>query len=185
MFALTGLALVGHAPAARAQPETGESLEYSVKASYLLNFAVYVSWPAEAFASPESPIVIGILGEDPFGRVLDETAARRRGVDQRKVEIRRWRDPAEVADVHLLFISRAERARLPVVLPPFRNRPILTVGECDDFLKNGGGINLVVAEDRVLFEVNLEATNAAGLKVSSKMLSLAKAVVRRKPRSEP
>lgn len=152
--------------------------EYEVKAAFLLNFTRYVTWPQSAFAEPEEPLVIGILGQDPFGALIDETVAGRLGDGGRPIEVRRLSEPAAAAACHIVFISRAERHQA-ALLESLDSRAILTVGESERFLRDGGGINLSIDRNsRVSFEVNLEATDRAGLTLSLHMLNLADRVLR-------
>lgn len=179
---LLGL-LAGRASVAAQAPAEGPgSLEYRVKAAYLLNFARYVDWPTEAFSSPDSPLEIGILGDDPFGNILEETVAGRTA-NGREIVVRRYREAKKVAS-QLVFIGRGEAPRMGELVGAFAGRPVLTVGESPGFFEHGGGINLVIVEETVRFEVNLEVTETAGLKVSSRMLGLAKAIVHRRPGEE-
>jgi hypothetical protein len=146
--------------------------EYEVKAGMLLNFTRYVDWPNETFAGPESPVVIGILGDDPFGDIIDETVEGRTS-DGRPVKISRFRSTNDVKDCHLLFISYAERRRQKSYLSKLAGQPVLTVGESDGFLEAGGGINLLLVRDRIKFEVNRRDTLSVGIRVSSRILALA------------
>lgn len=152
--------------------------EYEVKAALLLRFATYVDWPGDTLPQPGKAFVIGILGDDPFGELIDETVARRAS-DDRPVEVRRLERVEQAEECQIVFISRAERHRQADLLAALNGHAILTVGESERFLRDGGGINLVVGRDsRVKLEVNLAATDRAGLKLSSRMLSLAQRVIR-------
>jgi hypothetical protein len=154
------------------QPVYDPAPEYDVKANMLLHFTRYVKWPAETFSGPDSPVVIGILGHDPFGDIIDETVAGRTS-DGRPVKISRFRSINDVKDCHLLFISYYERRRQKTYLSRLAGQPVLTVGESDGFLEAGGGINLLIVKDRVKFEVNRRDTLKVGIRVSSRMLQLA------------
>jgi hypothetical protein len=174
VFALTlGVAVVS--VTSGAQLRYGP-LEAEVKAAYLLNFTRYVEWPVESFSDAKAPMVIGVLGHDPLGRTLDRTIDGRTSAG-REVVVRRIERPADAVSCHLIFISHAEEEHLAELLRPLAGRPILTVGESDRFFDLGGGINLVIVEESVRFKVNLRSTQAAGLRVSSRMLALAIEVV--------
>jgi hypothetical protein len=149
--------------------------EYQVKAVFLFNFAQFVDWPAEAFADSRAPLVIGVLGEDPFGGFLDQTVSAER-LGGRPFEVRRYRAVDEVAACHILFISRPAGERLDEVLASLRNRPILTVSDLDGFAKRGGMIRLLTDKGRIRLEVNLEGVQAAHLTISSKLLRVAEVV---------
>jgi len=152
--------------------------EYEVKAAYLVNFARYVTWPGESFDKPDDPIVICVLGQDPFGDYLDRTIAGKE-INGHPLVAERLDRVEEAAGCHLVFVARSERYRETALLAALRGRPLLTVGESDRFVHDGGAINMSLSSDnRVQFEVNLDITSHAGLKVNSTMLSLAKAVHR-------
>jgi hypothetical protein len=168
----TLLLLVSAAPLAA---QAARPSEYQVKAVFLFNFAQFVDWPAEAFADSRAPLVIGVLGEDPFGGFLDQTVSAER-LGGRPFEVRRYRAVDEVAACHILFINRPAGERLDEVLASLRNRPILTVSDLDGFAKRGGMIRLLTDKGRIRLEVNLEAAQAAHLTISSKLLRVAEVV---------
>jgi hypothetical protein len=147
----------------------GDRLEYQVKAAFLFNFLKFVEWPASAANSPTW--VIGVLGRDPFGEVLDETV-RGKVVNGRAVEIRRYARPADAKDCNILFIGRAEFERVGMTARP----GLLTVGEAPAFLKSGGMINFYLEDNRVRFEIRASAAHDAGLHVSSQLLKLGRAL---------
>lgn len=148
--------------------------EYAVKAAYLFHFAKFVEWPGDAFAGAASPIVICVLGEDPFGDALE--ALDGKTVNGRPIVIRYAATLGTLTRCHLLFVSASERTILPKVLQATKDWSLLTVGDRNGFARDGGIINLVKTEDRVGFEINLEAARRARLKISSKLLALAKIV---------
>ena len=149
--------------------------EYQLKAVFLFNFAQFVEWPAVAFPNSETPLVIGILGEDPFGPYLDETV-RGETVHDRPLVVRRFRSVAEITTCHILFISRREDRRLKGILDSLRGRSILTVSDADGFARRGGMIRFVTDHHRIRFRINLEAARAANLTLSSKLLRPAEIV---------
>lgn len=149
------------------------SLEYSVKGAFLFKFAAFVEWPGTKFPAAGAPLVIGILGEDPFGLMLDKVV-RDRTILERPVVIRRMLSPIDTKSVHVLFISRSETERWPELLPNLRGSQVLTVGEFEPN-SNGVVINFVVG-NRVRFDVDLEAASHSGLKLSSKLLQVARSV---------
>ncbi|MBL9216250.1 MAG: YfiR family protein [Opitutaceae bacterium] len=165
-----GLAF-GAGPALPAPP----SREYQVKAVFLFNFAQFVDWPPAAFPSAGSPLVIGVLGEDPFGAALDD-AVRGETVASRPLAVRRFRRPADIAECHILFVSRPASARLGEVLAALDGRAVLTVGEADDFAARGGMIHFVTDKSRTRLRINLDAARNAGLTLSSKLLRPAEIV---------
>jgi len=155
--------------------------EYQVKAVFLYNFAEFVEWPPGAFDDSHSPLIIGILGEDPFGAYLDE-AVRDATVNSRPMAIRRFRRVEDVTACHILFIGLSEPAQLREALSGLKGRSILTVGEADGFSQLGGMIRFVVENNRIRLRINLDAAKAAGLSISSKLLRPATIVSMRRVR---
>jgi hypothetical protein len=149
--------------------------EYQVKAVFLFNFAQFVEWPPRAFADSDTPLVIGILGEDPFGSYLDETIKGER-VNNRPLEVQRYRRVEDITTCHILFVSRSESGRLDQTLANLKDRNILTVGDTDDFVRRGGTIQLANAQNRVRLLINPNAAKAASLTISSKLLRAAELV---------
>jgi hypothetical protein len=151
-----------------ASPASGEcSLEYRVKAAFLFNFLKFVEWPPGASGAPW---VIGLLGPDPFGDLLEETV-RGKTLSGRSIEVRRFARPGDVKDCQILFMSRAESdrmARQPIPAP----QGVLTVGESPGFLQSGGAVNFYLEDNRVHFEIKPSVARAAGLRVSSQLLKL-------------
>ena len=164
-----GLLLLG---ALRVSAQTTPSKEYQIKAVFLFNFAQFVEWPPAAFASANSPIVIGVLGENPFGAYLDETV-RDEKVNNRPLEVQRYRRVDEIKTCHVLFISRSEANRLEQILVSLKDRSILIVGDGDDFVQRGGMIRLATAQNKVRLIINVDAAKAANLTISSKLLRAA------------
>jgi hypothetical protein len=146
--------------------------EYQLKAAFLFNFAKFIEWPPEAFAEKESPFIIGILGDNPFGKELERTILGKT-VNGRMLEIRTFDSPAEAKKCHILFIGSSENKRLPEVLDNLHGTSVLTVSDWVHFTKNGGMINFVLESNRIRFRINDQAARGAGLKISSKLLNLA------------
>jgi hypothetical protein len=169
------LVLILLAAAAAAGADARKDLEYQVKAAFLFNFAKFVEWPADAFAKPQDPVAICILGTDPFGESLDQLV-RGETVNGRPLVVRRPRQFLEVRECQILFLAAEERAHQSKILSVVEGASILTVGEGDGFLADGGVIRFVLEENRVRFEVNLAAAEASRLKLSSKLLRLARSV---------
>jgi hypothetical protein len=176
--ALPGLAvlgvLLGFAGPGPAET-TPADLEYEVKAAFLFNFAKFVEWPPDAFPDPATPVTICIVGEDPFGQGLD-AVVEGETLNGRRLAVRRLRDLLQARDCHVLFVSRSEKERLPALLAGLRSGGVLTVGEGDGFLEQGGMIRFVLEQNRVRFDINLDAAEHARLKLSSKLLRLARVV---------
>jgi hypothetical protein len=151
------------------------SKEYQVKAIFLFNFAQFVEWPAGAFVDPQKPLIIGVLGEDPFGAYLDDTV-RGEKVNGRPLAVERYRRMDEVKTCHILFISRSETARLKQVLDGLKARTILSVCDIDEFCRHGGMIQFATEKGKIRLKINMEAAKAAHLKISSKLLRTAEIV---------
>jgi hypothetical protein len=149
--------------------------EYQVKAAYLFNFLKFVEYPNESFADPLAPIVIGVVGDDPFGSALPQVVTGKT-VQGRDLVIRNYRDGEELRGAHILFISASEKKRLPMIFSNLHGSSVLTVADMEGFLDAGGMIQFLNENDRVRFAINLDATTQARLKLSSKLLSLAKVV---------
>jgi hypothetical protein len=147
--------------------------EYQVKAAYLFNFLKFVEYPSEAFADPLAPIVVGVVGEDPFGSALPQVVTGKT-VAGRDLVIRLYRPGEDLRGAHILFISASERKRLPVILSSLRGSSVLTVSDTVGFLDAGGMIQFLNENDRVRFAINMDSTSRAKLKMSSKLLSLAR-----------
>ena len=147
--------------------------EYEVKAAFLHTFAQFTEWPPESFASPNAPLIIGIVGDYPFGRILDD-ALKEEPIHGRTTVVRRMERGESLRSCHVVFVSSSERRQLPQILAEIKGANVLTVSEIDRFGYFGGIITLSMEGPRVRFEINLKAAEQARLKISSKLLKLAK-----------
>lgn len=172
------LALTGFFQTAIPVAAQGNTLsEYQVKALFLYNFAKYIQWPPEAFPSSGSPITIGIVGNDNFGSDLPNMVNGKM-VDGRPFVIKHLSANDDFQGCQILFISNSESANLGVIFGKVGTLPILTVGEDDSFLANGGIVNFVLKNGNVRLEINLVSSDKARLKISSRLLSVADTVKR-------
>ena len=146
--------------------------EYQLKAAFVYNFAKFVEWPPPAFGDATAPMVIGILGESPIRGDLDR-AIRDKTINNRPLVIKEPHSAAEWTNCHILFISTSEKKRLPEILGSLHGASVLTVSETDGFTQTGGMINFVSEGNKIRFQINEAAAKNAGLKISSKLLSLA------------
>ena len=178
-LALAGLLWSQARVPTRTAPD-GSSLEYQVKAAYLLNFTRYVDWPTGAFEAPGVPMTICVLGRDPFGSVLDATV-RGKVTQGRPLSVRRIQTARGASACHLVFVSQETWRNRGELLDSLRTKGLLTVGESDQFAQQGGVIGFVIQDETVRFVVNADARDQAGLRISSRMLSLAAAVYGRRP----
>ena len=181
LIAILGMTLNG-TPLAYAQTgDAPDSSEYLIKAGFIYNFAKFVEWPSGAFAQPDSPIVIGVLGTDPFGSVLDRLVQDKK-IGQRGFVVRRYKwgkdlkDLKDLRDCKILFVSASEKAHADEIIQLVKWLPILTVGETPGFAEHGGVIRFTVEDNRVRFEVNVDAAHQADLNISSRLLTLAKII---------
>lgn len=149
--------------------------EYQVKAAFLYNFTKFIEWPAKAFNAESSTFVIGVIGKDPFGSNIDQTLGGKT-VNGRPLAIRRLKHGEDPRACHILFIASSEQKYLGRILERLKGTNVLTVGEMDKFSQQGGSINLIMEDGQVRFEINKAVVEQAELKVSSKLLALAKAI---------
>jgi hypothetical protein len=170
VFAAGWLVLAAHVTTA--QRTTFDERE--VKAVFLLNFVQFVEWPSNAFDSAESPIVIGVLGDDPFGRLLDDVV-QGEVVRGRQVTVARFRRVEDVKTCHVLFVSPSEAGMYGEILTVLSRRPTLTVGETESFTSRGM-IRFLTERSRIRLEVNLGVAKTAGLTISSNLLRAARIV---------
>jgi hypothetical protein len=166
------------APESIAQASDSDSSEYLIKAGFIYNFAKFVEWPSAAFAQPDSPIVIGILGTDPFGNLIDRIVENKK-VGARGFVVKRLKwstDLKDLKECKILFVGASEKAHLDDLVQIVKSLPILTVGETPGFAERGGVIRFVLEDNRVRFEINVEAAHQADLTISSRLLTLARII---------
>lgn len=150
--------------------------EYEVKAAYLYNFIKFIQWPATAFETKDSEFVIGIYGFDPFKNTLKEVLANNT-VQNRKIVIKYFKNPDEIKKCNLLFISDINEEELALLIKKLNNAPILTVGDnVKNFCLLGGMINFAQQDSKHRFVINNNQAVNANLKISSKLLFLAKTI---------
>ncbi len=175
---LVGLCLL--TAVAQAQSAT----EYQVKAAFLFNFARFVEWPAEAFPSADSALQICILGQDPFGRDFEQVIVDK-VVSGRRIEIAHPDGVPQARACQILFIAASEKPRFPAILQGLKGASVLVVGDTPGFAALGGAINFVLDDGRVRFEINLKAAELAHLKLSARLLTVAKVVLNGEPGGTP
>jgi hypothetical protein len=158
-------------PAAATSPPIAAS-EYQVKAAFLYNFTKFVEWPPSAFQNESAPFLVCIVGDNPFGEDLRQVVHGQK-VGGRELMLLGKGTMADPTGCHLLFLGRSERERTAEVLAAVRDANVLTVGETEGFLEQGGVIRFTLQDGKVRFEISPEAAQRAGLKMSSKLLRLA------------
>lgn len=178
--------------AEQAAPE--ENREYQIKAAFLYNFVKFTNWPGEQAADSDEPnaidgnepMTIGIIGKDPFGDAFEPIKDKR--IKGRKILLKRFKELEEsgpskeqleaLRKCYLLFVCRSQKEQLKEIIDSVKDCPVLTVGDMGDFLESGGMINFIIEENKIRFEINLIAARRAGLRISSKLLGLARRVLR-------
>ena len=148
---------------------------HQVQAAFLFNFAKFVTWPDDAFQRSENSLIIGVLGEDPFGAVLEETI-RDKTVMGKKLAVKRFVRIQDAVNSHILFLSSSEESHLPHILKVLEKNTVLTVSDMEQFGERGGMVAFTVEDQKVRFNVNVDAVERAGLKMGSQLLKLAKIV---------
>jgi hypothetical protein len=161
-------------PAHAARPRD----EYEVKAAFLYSFVHFVVWPAAVAA--RDTIVVGIVGKDPFGRVIDKLFAGKTPAG-RPIVIRRFNSFDDLSPCHILFVGATRGGSLARELERLRSMPVLTVGEQEDFAAAGGIVRLKTVGDHVRFDINVAAADSARLKLSSSLLRVADSVPGQEP----
>ena len=146
-----------------------------VKAAFLYNFARFTEWPPDAFIEPSAPFVIGVAGDEVLRQTVDQLT-RGKAIGGRPLRTRSVREPADIVAVQILFIGEASASRAHELLKEAGRLPVLTVGDAERFCERGGMIAFLIEQNRVRFEIHVDTTEQARLKVSSRVLTLAKAI---------
>ena len=156
--------------------QSNPSSEYQVKAAFLFHFAQFVDWPPEAFKDAGAPLTYCTVGEDPFHGALDASMSGKT-IDGRPVRVLHFKLAQEVQTCQILFLGAPEKRLLSATLVNLGESPVLTVGESQNFIEQGGMIGFLWEDNKVHFEINLEAAERAKLKISARLLTLAKKVI--------
>jgi len=152
--------------------------EYQVKAAFLFNFAKFVEWPSNKFPSADAPLQICIFGQGPFGVDFERVIAGK-SVSGHTLQISYPTNTTEARTCHILFIPSTQKKKMQQILDSLKGASVLTVADTEGFAQMGGDVNFVLDDDRVRFEINLKATDAEHLKLSAKLLAVAKTVIGR------
>jgi hypothetical protein len=168
---LAALLFAGDAPATAAPA----AREYELKAVFLFNFTQFVDWPSDSFAGPQSPLVICVLGDDPYGGFLDDTV-RGETVGGHPLAVERYRHVEDVARCHVLFISASEAMQMTDIVQRLRGRSILTVSNAADSDTRGSVVRFATESNRIKLRIDMQAARAAHLEISSKLLRAAEIV---------
>lgn len=172
---LSGMALLGLAGATALRSQESASVEYQLKAAFLLNFARFVEWPAGAFSSEKTSITICVFKYDPFGSALDEVV-RGKSINAHEVQVKRTTELSELRSCQLVFVSQQEDKLLAEISTSLKGASALLVGEGGDFAERGGAIQFFLENNKLRFAINVDAIQRARLQASSKLLALAKIV---------
>jgi hypothetical protein len=170
--AITGRWAIGLGVLALLLPAGASASDAEMQALFISKVALYVEWPADAFASPDAPVVIGILEDVPFADelasiVVDET------VKNRALEVRRLASAAEAEGCHIVVLGSERRSALRRVARDLRGKSILTVAASRDFAKDGGMLSMEMYRGKVAFEVNYRTAKQSDIKISDRLLKLA------------
>jgi hypothetical protein len=157
------------------EPPDPSTVEYRLKASFVLNFARFTEWPLEVSGSPADALVIGVLGTEAVAQEIEEVL-RGEVIDHRRLAVKRLRPGQPGTGCQALFVSRQAKEDVPGLLRSLKGVPVLTISEVDGFCQRGGMLNFYLKDNKVRFEANPGAAAAAGLRISSKMLHLAEIV---------
>lgn len=184
-------------PASEVRPDSSAAKykEYEIKAAFIYNFLKFIDWPEEKMTSNGDQIIIGIIGNDPFGSTTD--VFKGKSVEDRKLVVKKFdsrlqlqnsaednkekltKQTEELRKCHLLFICPSEKKIVPELVEALAGYSVLTIGDNAEFIKSGGVINFFLEEKKVRFDINLTAAENAGLKIRSQLLRLAKNVLKK------
>jgi hypothetical protein len=176
-LALLAAPILLFAPAPFASPQASQPSEYQLKAAFLFNFAKFVDWPEKTYSSPQSPFLLCVIGQDPFGGALDEYLAMTMG--GRTVQVAHFPNATLLAGARrcqITFVSASEKIHFRDVIENLKGASVLLVGDTDGFAAAGGTIEFTLEDNHIRFAINPDAAQRADLKVSSKLLALAKIV---------
>jgi hypothetical protein len=173
------VALAAWPLATRAGADEPIPREYRIKSVLLYHFTQFAEWPDSSFEDSTSPVVIGVLGKDPFGEALDRAVENEKWRG-RKIVVSRYSKAEDATRCHILFISKSESERVRGILAALKGRPVLTVADFDAFLEQGGMISFFTnAEGKIRLRINLSAARAGGIALSSRLLRVAEIVTGR------
>ncbi|NIA18913.1 MAG: DUF4154 domain-containing protein [Xanthomonadaceae bacterium] len=143
-----------------------------IQAAFLVQFSKYISWPAQSFSSPKAPIIIGILGRDPFGSAINKIS-RSFKANGRSIEIIRLRQTAEAGKCHILFVAPDQLGMMPAITAAIAGNPVLLVSSTDSFLSRGGMINFIIVGTKIRFDINRKNSRKCNLRISATLLKIA------------
>ncbi len=174
-FLLLLVTSLSYPSAAFTDPGKGPQMEYAIKASFIYNFTRFIQWPQNSFFSANDEFVIGIVGDNPFGKNLDLLAAKKK-IQGRKVIVKYFPTPDKIRKSHLLFITSIKKNKTKEIVNTFKTKKVLLISDTPGFAELGVAINFHIRKQKVRFEINRKALEKAGLKASSQLLNLGKIV---------
>jgi hypothetical protein len=169
---LLALILLQGSQHVQAQPP---SREYQLKAVFLFNFTQFVDWPANAFENVQSPLVIGVIGDNPFGAYLAQTVSGEK-INGHPLTVQYYKNEEEIKLCHILFVNVSESKKQEQVLETVKGKNVLTVSDHPDFLKQDGMIRFVTNNNKIKLQINMDACKESKMVLSSKLLRLAEIV---------
>lgn len=182
LLAMTGILFLMIALTARSQASSGFP-EYQVKAEILFRIAEFVNWPAETFNHPDQPFIIAIAGRDPFNSYLLKRAGNERIHNRRVIVVQFEADNSQ--GYHLIFIEKSEQKHLDELLSEVTGKPVLTVGDTDEFAKHGAHIGFQIIDGHMRFNVNLDSAEKSRLQIPAALLRLASKIYGELKREKP
>lgn len=156
-------------------PAQVAATEEQIKAAYMLNFAKFVEWPADALPTPDSPLNFCELGRSQTADEMD-SFFRDKSINGHAIKVRRLAKPEDIRDCHMVFVTAGNIKQTQQALQAAKGRPVLIVGDAPGFARSGGMIGFITENGKVLFEVNPGSAEQSHLKISSKLLALARIV---------
>ena len=157
------------------QDVEGQELnEYDAKAAYLFNFVKFIEWPSQSFPDDASPLIIGVVGDDRFSELIEQKI-NGKIANGRRLTVKRFSNFRTLTSCHMVFVRSSERERIRQTLAA-AGSGVLTVGETENFAHWGGVINFIIADGKLRLEINQTSAERAGLKISAKLLSLARVI---------
>ncbi len=152
------------------------SSEYDVKTTFLFHFAQFVKWPESVFREANGPLVYCTVGEDPFQGGLD-ASFRGKAVGGHPLQVKHLKETDDARGCHVAFIGKLVKKSISEQLTSLKGAPVMTVGESEQFVNQGGMIGFCLEENKIRFEINLGSAERANLRISAKLLTLARRVV--------
>lgn len=169
-------ALLSLSDTAASWAQASRSLEYQVKAAFLFRFAQFVDWPPDTFPGAETPLNFCVIGKDPFRGVLETTLAGKK-VGTHAARVLHVDKILQAQGCHLLFVGEDFSVHLPELIASLHNSAIVTIGDADRFAEQGGMIGFFWEDEKIRFDINLEAAEKTKLRISARLLSLARTVI--------